>query len=290
MDSSAPPDRKEVPRSQQNDDSAMTQNVPSAPAAEQGGSSEQVVATPPQITAADAPPGTPPGLEYLALLDQVLVQQQVELVEAFVGFEGENKYAIKNVTGQQCYFAAEQSGCCSRQCCSNKRAFLIKIIDNTQREVIHVRRSFNCCAQSCCWLPCCGLCQHEVTVESPPGVPIGRIHNRCGVLRSSFGVLLDDEEIAYVKGPLCIDRGMCVCLDVKFTIYSDATGEEIGQIKKQFSGVIKETFTDADNFSLTFPKDLDVRVKAILLSMVFLIDFMYFETAAEKKVDVNVNT
>ena len=77
-DSSAPPDQKEVPRSQQNDDSAP---VPSAPAAEQGGSSEQVVATPPQITAADAPPGTPPGLEYLALLDQVLVQQQVELVE-----------------------------------------------------------------------------------------------------------------------------------------------------------------------------------------------------------------
>ena len=29
----------------------------------------------------EAPAGTPPGLEYLAHLDQVLIQQQVELVE-----------------------------------------------------------------------------------------------------------------------------------------------------------------------------------------------------------------
>ena len=42
-------------------------------------------------------------------------------------------------------------------------------------------------------------------------------------------------------------------------------------------GVVKEAFTDADNFSLTFPIDLDVKVKATLLGAVFLIDFMFFE-------------
>ncbi|XP_075256797.1 phospholipid scramblase 1-like [Convolutriloba macropyga] len=267
--------------------------------------SKQSAPPPPQVavTTVDIPPqppsasdhpaaaGAPPGLEYLALLDQVLVQQQVELVEALVGFEGENKYVIKNVSGQQCYFAAEQSGCCSRQCCASRRSFTIKILDNLQREVIHVKRSFNCCAQTCCWLPCVGMCQHEIVVESPPGVEIGRVHNSCGVFRSKFDVMLgdDDEQIAYIKAPLCIHRGCLICLDVSFTVYSSSTDEEIGSLKKQYSGMLKEAFTDADNFSLTFPRDLDVRAKAILLSTVFLIDFMYFEKKAEAQVNIQRN-
>ena len=36
-------------------------------------------------------------------------------------------------------------------------------------------------------------------------------------------------------------------------------------------------FTDAQNFGLTFPIDLDVKMKATLLGATFLIDFMYFE-------------
>ena len=36
-------------------------------------------------------------------------------------------------------------------------------------------------------------------------------------------------------------------------------------------------FTDAQNFGVTFPIDLDVKVKATLLGATFLIDFMYFE-------------
>ena len=36
-------------------------------------------------------------------------------------------------------------------------------------------------------------------------------------------------------------------------------------------------FTDAQNFGVTFPIDLDVKMKATLLGATFLIDFMYFE-------------
>jgi len=48
-------------------------------------------------------------------------------------------------------------------------------------------------------------------------------------------------------------------------------GQEIGKISKQWSGLVKEYFTDADNFGVQFPKDLDVKVKASLLGAVFLI-------------------
>ena len=37
-------------------------------------------------------------------------------------------------------------------------------------------------------------------------------------------------------------------------------------------------FTDADNFGVTFPIDLDVKMKATLLGATILIDYVYFET------------
>ena len=43
---------------------------------------------------AQAPPNCPPGLEYLLHVDQLLVKQQVELLEAFTGFETNNKYKV----------------------------------------------------------------------------------------------------------------------------------------------------------------------------------------------------
>jgi hypothetical protein len=54
-------------------------------------------------------------------------------------------------------------------------------------------------------------------------------------------------------------------------VYSTQTGEEIGKISKQWTGFVKETFTDADNFGIYFPFDLDVKLKAVLLAALFLI-------------------
>lgn len=52
-------------------------------------------------------PNVPPGLEYLTMIDQLLIKQKVELLEAFVGFETNNKYSIKNSMGQHVYYAVE---------------------------------------------------------------------------------------------------------------------------------------------------------------------------------------
>lgn len=46
-------------------------------------------------------PNCPPGLEYLITIDQLLVKQKVELLEAFTGFETNNKFTIKNSLGQK---------------------------------------------------------------------------------------------------------------------------------------------------------------------------------------------
>ncbi len=47
--------------------------------------------------------------------------------------------------------------------------------------------------------------------------------------------------------------------------------QSIGRISKQWSGLLKEVFTDTDNFGIQFPLDMDVKMKAVLLGACFLI-------------------
>ncbi len=51
--------------------------------------------------------GCPIGLEYLTQIDRLIVHQKLELLEAFTGWETNNKYSILNSFGQQIYYAFE---------------------------------------------------------------------------------------------------------------------------------------------------------------------------------------
>ena len=46
---------------------------------------------------------------------------------------------------------------------------------------------------------------------------------------------------------------------------------EVGKISKQWAGLAKEMFTNATNFGITFPMDLDVKMKACMMGAMFLI-------------------
>ncbi|RXN32059.1 phospholipid scramblase 2-like protein [Labeo rohita] len=160
------------------------------------------------------PAAVPPGLEYLTQIDQILIHQKIELLEAIIGFETNNQYEIKNSMGQKIFHAKERTNCCIRNLCGPLRSFELEIRDNYDQEMIHLSRPYRC--TSCC----CFCCLQEITVKD---------------------------------------------------------GQSVGRISKQWSGFIKESLTDTDNFGINFPMDLDVRMKAVLLGACFLIDFMFFE-------------
>ncbi len=62
-----------------------------------------------------------------------------------------------------------------------------------------------------------------------------------------------------------------------FQILSEDNSILVGRLSKEWGGVVKETFTNASNYNLYFPMDLDARCKALLLGATLLIDFMFFE-------------
>lgn len=45
----------------------------------------------------------------------------------------------------------------------------------------------------------------------------------------------------------------------------------VGKISKKWTGLLREFFTDADNFGIQFPMDLDVKVKAVLIGACIMV-------------------
>lgn len=238
---------------------------------------QPAVVNQPQVGFAPSPAPVVNGLQYLAQLDQVLVHQEVELLEAFTGFETANRYTVKNSLGQPVFYAVEDTGCCNRNCCGPSRPFDMRLMDHSQREVIHLSRPLRC--QSC-WFPCC---LQELDVEGPGGHVLGSVRQRWSLLRPSFSVHdASGKRVLDIVGPVCT---CSMCGDVEFELVSVANDQRVGCISKQWSGLAKEAFTDADNFGVSFPIDLDPNLKATVLGATFLIDFMFFEKRSNKETD-----
>ncbi|KAL5963443.1 Phospholipid scramblase 3, partial [Taenia solium] len=77
---------------------------------------------------------------------------------------------------------------------------------------------------------------------------------------------------------ICLPTAFGLCRNyLQFQLMSADGASQLGTIQKKWSGFLRELFTDADNFSVTFPCDLDSRAKMLVLCAAFLLDFMYFE-------------
>lgn len=218
-----------------------------------------------------------PSLQYLTQVDQLIIQQQVELLEALTGFETNNKYQVRNSMGQLIYFAAEDTDCCTRNLCGRMRPFNMSLIDNFGNVVFHINRPLR--SDSCC----CPCCLQEMTVSTPTGQVIGIVKQLWHPLRPKFAVQdHTGKTLLYIRGPICA----CHCCEAHFNVLALNGETNVGRITKQWSGLLKEVFTKADNFGISFPLDLDVRVKVTLLSAAFLIDFMFFEHDQDSGPDV----
>ena len=212
----------------------------------------------------------PRGLEYLAGLDRLFVRQKVNLVEVFFGCEKKNEYEILDGYGHQVFYASEElSSCMERQCLGAVRPFEMTIRDGHQDEVIHLIRPLACFPFK---LQCINV------FATSPNNFVGSVQqvNYCWPyyeVKNASG-----EVVLLIEVPICAVS--CVCGDVDFKIFSKDRTVEVGRISKKWSGVSREFFTDADNFGLNFPVDLDVRVKAVLLGATMLIDYMFFERSS----------
>ncbi|KAM3615391.1 uncharacterized protein V6R79_001419 [Siganus canaliculatus] len=212
---------------------------------------------PMQMSTPRQPAGCPPGLEYLTQIDQILIHQKPH---PLFSWKKNNVYFVKNSAGQQLFEAAEENDS-FWQPSSRIRPFTIHMHDNSAREVLTMIRQieFECC-----------FCHDELEVQSPPGNPIGYVECNQHLFSQEF-TILDGRRTPVLK----IKRPSYGCMsDTVFDVTSSDGFTVVGEIHKEWRGF---TFSTADHFGISFPMDLDVKIKAVLIGACFLIDFKYFE-------------
>ncbi len=195
-------------------------------------------------------------MERLSSISSLVVSQQKEWGEILTGFETKNRYAISDVSGSRLYLAAEEAGSTLlRWFLKALRPFTIVVLTENGQVILRVMRPFR-------------FYFHRAEVVDSQGQTLGVIERRFSVLRRIYSVLdSSGEEVFQLLGPILHPW--------TFQIRND--GVEYGKITKKWSGLLKEGFTDADNFGVMFPAEWDVKLKALFLGAVFLIDFVHFE-------------
>lgn len=174
------------------------------------------------------------------------------------GFETENKYDVIFENGLRCV-ALEESNVLARMCLGASRPFSMKIVfADTKQEFLRLER------------PYC-LMFHEISViDSIKKETLGSIKLQCSFCSKEFSVCdPSGQEVYHITSPVCS----------WWSFYVEKGGSRVGEIKKKWSGFLKEMYTDADNFGVHFPPNATAKEKALIFGATFLIDFLYFETS-----------
>ena len=192
----------------------------------------------------------------LTQYEELIVRQEVEHLEVFTGFETANRYSVSTVEGDTLLYASEESGWLARQFLRNHRPMTLHVVDGDGNPVLTASRAFF-------WF------LSHLHVEDGEGNPVGSLQRRFGILKRKFTVEdASGQILAQVEGPMFRPN--------TFMLYRQ--GKEVARITKQWGGVAREAFTDADTFRVqTDTSATDQAFALMVLATALAIDLDFFE-------------
>ena len=188
---------------------------------------------------------------------ELIVRQRVEGLEAITGFETENRYEVLTPEGEQVMYAYEESGGLSRFLLKSHRPLDIHVVDTNGSPVLTASREFF-------WF------FSHLHMSDTSGRHVGALRRQMTFLKRRFTLTdQNDQPIGEIVGSLFRP----------FTFFvNDLRGEEIGRVTKQWSGFMREGFTDADTFQVLFSdSERSEDFRLLLLTAAFAIDLDFFE-------------
>lgn len=184
------------------------------------------------------------------------VSQIKEWGEILSGFEGRNSYVVSDDRGNELFYAVEETGSVvARIFLKAYRPFSIYVVDAGGEILLRIERPFR-------------FYFHTAKIFDGSGKLVGSLERKFSILQRIYSVLSPN-------GKQLFELLGSVFHPWTFKILED--GRERGMIQKKWTGLLKEGFTDADNFGVTFPSDWPVELKTLALGTVLLIDFFHFE-------------
>ncbi|HYQ46740.1 MAG TPA: phospholipid scramblase-related protein [Polyangiaceae bacterium] len=200
-------------------------------------------------------------LDIVQHSNELMIVQRRELAE-LIGFETRNKYAIL-ANGAQIGFAAEQGkgglAFLARMFLGHWRTFEIHFFDEARRLVLRALHPFRFFFQ-------------RLEVSSAEGRLLGSIQQRFSLFYKRFDVVDASERVLLtVSSPLWRP----------WTFAFDRQERTLARVEKKWSGLLREAFTDADRFRVTFDGNgLNPDERSLVLAAAVFIDLQFFERKA----------
>jgi uncharacterized protein YxjI len=191
------------------------------------------------------------------------VRQRKRWLEILTSFDARNTYVVYDEMGNPVFNVQEQGGGFGNFL---KRVFLgayrpftshVEDLAGGGGELLHLRRPFR-------------FIFHRLEVRDKAGTMIGAIQRRWTWVRRKYDVEgPNGEVIATLFGP--------IFRPWTFEIRLPDSDVEMGVVQKKWSGLLKEAFTEADNFWVELDRIQDPTLKTLLFSATVLIDTVHFE-------------
>lgn len=179
--------------------------------------------------------GVPSGLELLLQINQLTVR------EKFTTSQGWGRsFDVLNDVGQRLFQAEEKVVCCGP-------LYDVKIRDNNGKDIIQLLESCGC------------TCTRQVEVQCPPEAPIGSVKLHWNTMVTHLSVMNASQEVVLlILGP-----------SLQTSIFGSSTFEVKSRDEQHVVGVMR---MESGNYVVTFPMDLEVTLKAVLLGAVMYLD------------------
>ncbi len=237
-----------------------------------------------------------------------------------------NGYGIFDAAGELAYTAVEESNCWCRCCCAPYHRFQLNVFEGKGESKQQVMTFFHpwVCGGCCICMDTCrgtmyafegrvdGAQRDKCFADVPEGGwnslgnPIATARQPIcgGYLTPTFevqeGKFNEEAEPAYsVKGPTCCIGGIIgeCCCPATFNVFSgrpkDDDAKVLAEIKKDkpegVGGMLKQTFTDADNFTINMPADSKKGAKTAILASSIMIDYLFYEDGGNCYLDHGTN-
>ena len=190
--------------------------------------------------------------------DRVLIQQTKEWGEILLGFESTNRFELRDERGAHLGNAAEEAAGIGqwflRNLLGTCRKATIHVYDAQGQKVGRGEKPFR-------WF------FHRMEVFDGDR-KLGAVQRKWSWFHRVFAVEnAAGQEVMELKSPFFHP----------WTFTLAFQGQEAGVIRKQWSGLLKEMFSDADMFGLEVQNHVPVEVRKLLLVATFLVDFTCFE-------------
>lgn len=246
-------------------------------------------------------------IQILGRLSAAKVSQWPDFLGKMTGCLSENIYTVyagddnnPDVAVEdfnKLFYCKEHSTCSQRMCCNpNMREFnmdmsykklkynsLLNTYGNEWVPFIKVFRPYACTCY-CCNRPVIEIDHYADGKKTR----LGTIVHEWKCCDHSFLIREGTSEATSfrINGDCCQCSMMCkancpcaICHEAVFDLYDCRRGDEkkIGQINKVWSGTLQEMFSNADEYTVIFPKKATWKQKILILCCIIFIDYCYFE-------------